>query len=156
VAIAPLVGAAILWATIMLVLPCAAGMLAPRFLIMPYRIWNRLARVYAGYAETVVLRISFFAVCVPAGWGGPRIQIMRPPLATSLWLSREVRRPAGPPISAHKENEPAQTWIGRYVAWAWQSGEPWRLVLLPYLIVLGTLTSSEQETTVPENIYTLF
>jgi hypothetical protein len=147
----------LLWLIVAVGCAFAVGMSRPGLLVQPYRLWNRLARLYAGYAELIVLRIAFLAVCVPAGWIGTRIHVKRPPTKGTLWLSRDCQKPDGRPISARRSNRvQPQGWVGRYVAWAWESKERWRLMLLPYLLVLAALKSPEQKVTVPENIYTLF
>lgn len=145
-----------LWLTAAIGVFFAVGMIAPHLLVWPYRAWNKLARLYAGYAEALVLRISFFTVCVPAGWAGSRIRVKRPPPEGTLWLPRESQNPVDQPFPTQKSGMRDESWVARYMAWAWQTGEVWRLGLLPFLLLLSTLQSTEQDLTVPENTYTLF
>ena len=155
--LACLYGATWLSLAAVIVILFAAGMIAPHWLVWLYRAWNKLARLYARYAERLVLRIAFTTVCVPAGWAGSRIQVRRPPSEGSLWLARKKQTSIDRSSQAQgKKDKPTETWVARYIAWARQSREIWRLALLPFLIVLAALHSSEQESTVPENIYTLF
>ena len=134
-----------------------AGMIAPHWIVRPYRAWNKLARLYSRYAERLVLRIAFITVCVPAGWAAPRIQVSRPASEGSLWLARQKQTSIDRSVQARgKKDKPMETWAARYITWARQSREIWRLVLLPFLIVLAALQSEEQNSTVPDNIYTLF
>ena len=151
-----LYGTEFLWIEAAVGVLFASGMIAPHLLVWPYRAWNKLARLFAGYAEALVLRISFFTVCVPAGWSGSQIRVKRPLSQGTLWLSRESRKPVDQPLPARGNGMRDEGWIARYMAWAWQSGEIWRLALLPFLLLLFALQSREQESTVPENIYTLF
>ena len=135
----------------------AVGMISPRLLVWPYRAWNKLARFYAGYAEALIVRITFFTVCVPAGWAPSDLRVSRPPSEGTLWLSRGSRKPIDQPFPAQRsKGKRAEGWVARYAAWAWQSGERWRLALLPFLYLLFLVQSSDEESTVPDNIYTLF
>jgi hypothetical protein len=152
--LACLYGAKWLSLAAVIVILFTAGTIAPHWLVRPYRAWNKLARLYARYAERLVLRIAFTTVCVPAGWAAPRIQVRRPASEGSLWLARQKQTSIDQ--ARGKNDKPTETWVARYLAWARQSREIWRLALLPFLIVLAALHSTEQESTVPENIYTLF
>jgi hypothetical protein len=151
-----LYGIEFLWLAVAVGVLFAAGMIVPHLLVWPYRAWNKLARLYAGYAEGLVLRISYFTVCVPAGWAASQIRVKQPPLEGTLWLPRESQKPVDQPFSAQGNGMRDKSWIARYTVWAWQSGEIWRLAFLPMLLLLSALHSKEEESTVPENIYTLF
>jgi hypothetical protein len=154
-ALAWLYGAKWLWLTAAVALLCAAGMIAPRWLVWPYRAWNKVARFYAALAEALVLKIAFFMVCVPAGWAKSRMNLERAPSNATYWRARENPTSTASSMVQRKGGK-AEGWIARYIAWAKHSGQHWRLALLPYLIVLGALQSEEKESAVPENIYTLF
>ena len=82
----------------------------------------------------------------------------RPPAEESLWLPRQSLASTSDKTLQTKVGgrEPADGWIVRYVTWVLESREVWRLFLLPFLLLLFLLQSSEEELTVPENTYTLF
>jgi hypothetical protein len=145
------------WCAPALAILFAAGFVVPRLFVWPYRAWNKLARLYAGSAEALIVRIAFFVVCVPAGWASSDMRVSRPPSEGTLWLSSASPKPIeGPfPAKISKANR-AESWVARYAAWAWQSEQKWRLALLPFLYLLFMVRSSVEEPTVPDSIYTLF
>lgn len=141
-------------ALVFLLLP---GLLWPQTVIWPYRAWNKLARVYAGFVETVLLRICYFTILVPTSRMGTRLRLERPQPEQSLW---QARQSLGVHANKGLHGRSGRTgqgdhWISRYLAWAWSSGQQWRLALLPFLLLLSWL-GAEDELALPENLYTLF
>lgn len=134
------------------------GVICPQILAWPYRAWNKLARIYAGFGETLLLRICFFTVLVPTGWAGSSLRLDRPRSERSLWLPRQ-----NVPEVAYQELHGSQgrrvqkqSWVSHYISWSRCSKQMWLLALLPFLLLLSWLRSGEEEPALPENIYTLF
>jgi hypothetical protein len=134
------------------------GLLWPHLLIWPYRAWNKIARFYLGIVESFVLNICFFTVIVPAGWAGSHLNIDRPGVEQSLWLTRQFESTdiSGKPCDSSGSGMEKKYWISRYVSWAYHSRQSWALALLPFLLLLSWLGESEPAQPVPENIYTLY
>ena len=134
-----------------------AGVVWPQIVSWPYRAWNTLAQRYASAAERLVLWICYWTVMVVAGVTGTSLKLERPGARESLWIPRQSLQPSlykqlhGCPSSKSVEGN----WISRYLAWAWSSKQPWLLALLPFLCILLWL-KEEEESVVPESIYTLF
>jgi len=127
------------------------GVCVPDIFRRPYQIWNRAARLYARLAESCVVRAAYFAVIVPAGWGGSSLKLERPPHHESLWLSRHPAEGAGRLHPATAQGH----WLRRYLTWAWEPGHRWRLALVPFLVMLSWL-KPEETPALPDNLYTLY
>jgi hypothetical protein len=133
------------------------GMIWPEILAWPYRAWNKLARTHAGFAEALILKVSFLTIIVPTAWVGSNLRLDRPQFETSLWVPRQSL-----PAAACKELQSMtgeshrDNWIARYVTWACRSRQMWRLALLPFLVLLSWFQTQEEDMALPENIYTLF
>lgn len=134
-----------------------AGVVWPHLATRPYRVWNRLARFYGKVAERLLLGICYGTVMVPAGWTETTLRLSRPEMGDSLWtLHRSLPTSVYKQLHSWPSGESAgENWISRYLAWAWSSKQPWLLALLPFLCILLWL-KKEEESVVPESIYTLF
>jgi hypothetical protein len=120
-------------------------------------VWNRLARDFARYASLLVMGICFYLVLGAVSRTGSSLSLTRSSLGGSWWVPRTTLVPATY-INQHgivSENARSQDWIAALASWGQSSGNLWACCLLPFLILLS-LFATEQETSVPTDIYTLF
>ncbi len=132
----------------------APGLLQPQAVRLPYKAWNRLARLYARLARPAFLVLAY-AVIVAVGVLGSRLRLR--PEAGSLWQPRRTI-PSPAYSSQHAGIQPStgrRPWPLGLAAWAAGTGNGWTLALLPCLLLLAAVEPEERELP-PPDIYTLF
>ncbi len=122
----------------------------------PYRWWNKLARRFADAATVYLAGVCYFIIFAAAGRARSNLCLERPRRGQSLWACRESLDPAA---YAQQDNSAgklsARNWMADYCCWSYRSGNLWAICLLPFLVLLGTL-SSDREGQLPPDIYTLY
>jgi hypothetical protein len=126
-------------------------------MLLPYRVWNRLARDFAHYASLLLMGICFYIIFVAVGRAGSSLRLARPTATQSLWVPRKTLAPTtyGNQHAIATEGSLKKGQIASLFSWALHSGNLWTCCLLPFLILLS-LFETEQENSVPAGIYTLF
>jgi hypothetical protein len=134
-----------------------AGVWFHGVLLLPYRLWNRLAKEYAAYSSTYVTSLCFLIIaCVSrvAGNRGPFAETVR---SRSAWVPRPTMSSSAYRSQyAEATGIPTQASATRiFTSWCWNTNNTWALVLLPFLILLSALHTDDQGRRLSD-IYTLF
>jgi len=132
------------------------SLIVPRWFSLPYRAWNRLARLFVRGARAYLTRICLYTVFPAAGLTRTGIQLARPADGSSGWVARETlpRDAYGGP--SDRPGPQDSTWSSHYARWARQSGTPWAICLLPFLWTLQALEEDVEQAEVSSDVYTLF
>ena len=148
------IGAGVILALVMAV----PGLLWPRLVSRPYRVWNRLARYFARCARLVLMGICYGVIFVAVGRAGSSLQLRRPPSTTSLWSPRATLASAAyfHQYDAAAPQPPQTGWLRSYLSWARGSGNVCAVCLVPFLLLLKPLQAEQEGSSFPTNIYTLF
>jgi hypothetical protein len=140
-------------AAVLILVLAAPGLFRPQLALLPYRAWNKLARLALQGFHEVLLRACFYTVFVAARWGGfvdSNLGLARSDSEESMWFAREKTGPAAFIVPRD---------IGRFaefVSWARLSGNLWAIALLPSMLLLSLLDTDRRQQKLPDNIYTLF
>jgi hypothetical protein len=144
--------AAVLFGTL-----AALGLKWPQIASYPYRVWNRLAREFSRFARFWLTSISFYIIVFSVGRGGSRLRTDGPTASESLWMPRNAFASECNPLrSPTSDGIVRRSCAANYVSWCVRSGNLWAICLLPFIVLLATFDSDQQQTNVPENLYTLF
>jgi hypothetical protein len=137
----------------------AAGRLWPAIVSKPYRIWDRLARRYAGMLRQVILLVSYWLIFPIVGQAASSSGLKISSSNQSLWVSRAALSTKSYFWQHDSNRNPLgkdRGWICTFISWSIQSRNIWSCSLLPFLILLSFLEEAEQQDHVPSNIYTLY
>lgn len=145
------------WLGVIIALALAgAGLLQPRRLIGPYKVWNRMASGFAHFAQTWVMRICFYTIFVAVGRSGSSLNLARPDSGTtSLWTTRETLSPSVYVCRYKAAGSGRRSWILMFLSWARGSSNMWACCLLLFFVALRAFDLEEEENP-PNNIYTLY
>jgi hypothetical protein len=150
-----------LWSTLAIIATSAliaAGALRPQTLSGFYKLWNAVARKFGYAARLWTLGICFFIVFFAVGRAGASLSLERPDSRTaSLWQPRNTLAPSSY-ICQHLDRGQGLTqrsWISAFSSWAAKSGNLWACCVLPLLVLVKAL-ETEEESSFPSNIYTLY
>ena len=133
------------------------GVACPAAINLPYRAWNKGARLFARAASFALLAIYFYVVLVAVGRGGTSLVLAPPSPRQSMWVPRGSL-PTGAYVSQHAVAGNGRASKGGWwtvLAWGVRTGNVWACSLLPVLVLLASL-ESEAEQDFPAGIYTLF
>ena len=130
------------------------GLLWPRLVSLPYRVWNKLAREFARYAGLWLMAICFYIIFVAVGRVGSSLALLPSPTG-SLWTAREAQEREGWQ-GIRPEESLRKGWIAAFISWAARSGNWWACCLLPFLMMLAAFESEPETNGLPTSIYTLF
>jgi hypothetical protein len=145
----------VLSAAVVVVAAVAVAAVRPGAVVMPYRAWNKAARIYARGGRTVLLLLCY-GVITSVGVLGSRLQLSRPAPNASLWYRQD-----GLPLEAYasQDDRPGRVWPKSQwtslALWAVRSGNAWAVVLVPFLALIAVFDSSDRQE-FPPGIYTLF
>lgn len=133
------------------------GLLWPQMMVLPYRVWNRLAREVARFASLILMSTCFYIVLVAVGRAGSTLNLAHSMAPPSSWVPRDTLAPTTYPYQhgIPTNDSRSRGWIASLVSWGRASGNLWVCCLVPFLILLSVF-ASEQESNVPTDIYTLF
>lgn len=144
------------WAVPVLI-GCIAGLLYPRLIRIPYRIWNKSSKLYGRYACIYIMAVAFHLIVGLTGNSRFSKQFTGTGAARSSWVPRpspdqlvyqsQYQLPDG--LTTHAR------WPVAYLAWAWRTRNIPALFVLPLLVLLSIL-QPEEECFHASEIYTLF
>jgi hypothetical protein len=134
-----------------------AGLVRPKIMSWPYRVWNKLAVEFGRCASLAVMFVLFYVVLATVGRSGSSLGLARPVSAESLWVPRRSLPPDAYKAQHSQASRPRQKdrHFSPFVSWAIQSGNFWARALLPFIFLLAVLGDAEDQQ-VPTEIYTLF
>ena len=128
----------------------------PALWTVPYRAWNSFARRIVNGARLYVLALCYMVVTA-AGFGIRSNRFMRNSESGSGWLPHQEAFPSDTDGSTVKKRGGVapRNWKTDYVMWARATGDPLKIGILPFLVLLSILDYSE-DIDVPTTTYTLF
>jgi hypothetical protein len=135
------------------------GLIRPQSVSIPYRAWNKLARLYTRYASNGLLLIWFYLVFGAVGHSeSSSLRLARPLAAKSLWVPRGVQTVTSSHGSQQTTIEEAQhrSWISAFLMWATRTSNWWAYCLLPFFMLLAPLAREHEDSPAPVDIYPLF
>jgi hypothetical protein len=139
-----------------IVCACIVGLVFPRLIRIPYRIWNKSAKLFARFACMYLIIIAFHLVLRPAAilksrWAHSKRK------STSSWVLKD-------PGSARTYETQYQMpdglsvlapWPLAFLSWAWRTADIPAMFLLPFLMMISFLQLEEEGSQISD-IYTLF
>ena len=146
------------WSLMTTVVIAIPGILKPHIALLPYKIHNICARIFARLAKECILWVCF---CIMSIAIGKKIESLdsHPTLERqSHWFSHEGLEIEGEGVEKRKmiiEVKP-KGFVRHFGQWTMQSGHWWTWLLLPFLALLSVYEREEGTYRVPENIYTLY
>lgn len=131
--------------------------LRPEWWVLPYRVWNKVARLYAPVARAYILLVCYYTIFPVLRLLGSTLTSSPASSSESAWVQRGTLPVTMYGSQHHTAQEQAGVygWVRSYASWAMRSRQPWALALLPFLILISLLETVE-ETSYPVDIYTLF
>jgi hypothetical protein len=134
------------------------GLIRPRIATIPYRAFNILVRIFIRYANEWILLVCFFVVYTAGGKKGSFKKLDRPHESESLWIPRYQDSSGiyGTNNVVVITESTHSSWFFTFVRWAIKSGNWWMFCLLPYMILIAVFKKEKLQTTISENIYTLY
>jgi hypothetical protein len=135
----------------------ASGMIYPSLLIIPYRIWNKCAKLYARFAQISLMAIAYHFIVRIVGLMALSGQFKPARSGISAWVPRRTitvlaydsQYEAPDHLSIHAP------WTAGFVSWARRTPNVWAVCLLPFMILVSILEPEEEREQVSD-IYTLF
>ncbi len=136
------------------------GLIRPQLANIPYRVFNKAARVFTYCANEWILFVCFFIIYITGGTKGSSLRLTKPNKSESLWEPRSLGSPGICGSSMNKSvllPESSQSgWFFIFIRWVIKSGN-WRLLyLLPYFVLIAVFRKEKLSTTISENVYTLY
>ncbi len=134
------------------------GFIRPQIATIPYRAFNKVVRVSAGYANEWILAVCYFVISIAGGKDGSFLHLGRLAEPSSLWMpikedsSRVYSMKDGATISIFSK----KYWFFSFLKWAIKSGNWWMCSLIPFMILIAIFKKETITTAVPSNIYTLY
>ena len=147
------------YAAVVIVSLSILGLIYPRLLRIPYRIWNKSAKLYARFAQISLMAIVYYLVVRTMGLTALSDQFTSGPSLSSSsgWVPRQpISIPAYE--SQYEASDPLSLqapWTVGFVSWAWRTGNLWTVCLLPFLVFVSIL-EPEKDAEQVSGIYTLF
>ena len=142
---------------LILILPV---LLQPQMASIPYRAWNKLARLFSRGARFYLMGIWFYVFFFLVGRAGSSLRLARHTADSSLWIPWQTRIGPGMGEEPHGvivEESLDRNWISVFLAWSKQSNNRWAYCLLPLFILISLLDIEEEEDdSFPSGIYTLY
>jgi len=130
------------------------GLVKPEMVLLPYKIWNKLATIFAKSARFYLMAVCFYIVFTAVGRTGSSLRLSQAEGEDSMWTPWEAgsyRRAQGVVLDGSTQ----KTWIPSVVEWTKPSNW-WVCCLLPFLFLISALDSQEEETGIVTSIYTLY
>lgn len=136
--------------------PSLVGAVLPQTMIIPYRGFAKLARIYAGAARKWIICACYLVVLTAVGGLGSSLDLREGRTRNSLWARRSTLSAATYASQHHSQRgRSSGGWIRTFTSWTVRSGNLWALSILPFLVMLAAL-EFEEHRDVPSDIYTLF
>jgi hypothetical protein len=135
------------------------GLLRPNLALLPYRVWNKLARHIVSALRLLLMGLCFYTIFVVVRCRRAyRSALHLTSPHESLWVKRGTL-PEGTyfsPYLAEAVQSEGHSWTWNFISSVRKSGEYWALSLLPFLLLLALLQTDEEQAQFPANLYTLF
>jgi hypothetical protein len=134
------------------------GLLRPRLASLPFRAWNKLARVLSRVATAWVTAVCFYIVVPAIGRARSSLRLGSTGHGESLWTPW----PHGPASGGESAEGIARAdtspngWARDFTAWARRSRNPWAWYFMPFLLVLAAFEPPPNVEAPPPGIYTLY
>ena len=135
---------------------CVVGLLSPQLVRLPYRIWNKSAKLYAHYACVYIMAVSFQLIVRLIGAAARQEEQLKSSPSSS-WVQRDLGpAPAyGSQYQISDEGSVRAHWPIAVLRWAWRTGNLLAVFLLPFLMMIALFQPDEEASNVSD-IYTLF
>jgi hypothetical protein len=140
------------------VLLAVIGIISPTTMIIPYRGWNKCAEYYARVARHYFSVLCFHLIVRLVGRTALTAQFIWPNHSASFWVPRSTLG-SDCYSSQHEGPDTASacaSWIITFLLWARGTSNLWAICLLPFLVLLGSVTPEEEKGSRSSDIYTLF
>ena len=133
------------------------GLLWPKMMSRPYRVWNVAANYFARVARLFLIGICFYIILLAVGRAGTSMNLARPRPDESLWLSKKTLSPDtyAYEFAASGKRFTERGWLRSYLCWARVSGHVWAFFLVPFLAMLSAV-EIYRDRRFPAGVYTLF
>lgn len=134
------------------------GLIRPRIATIPYRAFNKSVRILTHCVNEWILIVCFFVVYIAGGKKGSFKKLDRPRESESLWIPRyQDSSGIHDTDNVVVMTKPThRSWFFTFVRWAIKSGSWWMFCLLPHMILIAAFKKEKLQTTISENIYTLY
>lgn len=142
--------------TIGLVVPV---LIRPDIASIPYRAWNKLARVFGWAATQLLVLICFAIMCIGSGKKHSTFRLMNESEPQSMWISKEwdVRTDFLDQKGQKMGKFPKGFSVSHYWNWAVHTGNWWLGLFIPFMLLISLFSQEEKgAATVPDNVYTLY
>lgn len=133
------------------------GLFQPELALIPYRGFNKLAGLFARYANELLLRLCFFTLYIAAGNNSSFLKLQHNEFE-SMWVDKRQRAisDCGMQHGVSVMELPHRHWFSTFIRWAISSGNWWMCCLLPFLILIAAFEEDQVTPDIPDNIYTLY
>jgi len=133
------------------------GLLWPKIMSQPYRLWNVAANYFARAARLFLMGVCFYIILLAVGRAGTSMNLARPRPDESLWLSKKTLSPDtyAYEFAASGKHFTKPGWLRSYLCWASGSGHVWAFFLVPFLAMLSAV-EIYRDRRFPAGVYTLF
>ncbi len=145
------------YAALATICACLLGLIVPTFVRIPYRIWNKSAKIFVRFAHYYLLGVVFHGIVRGMSVVAASAEFSQNSHSLSSW----VRRAPVSSLSYESLYEmPAKSsarvpWLFRFMGWAWHTTNIPAMCLLPFLLML-CIFQPEEESEKISDIYTLF
>ena len=142
-------------ATISTAIVALPGILRPSLVTLPYRAFNKAARLMASLLSEWIMFICFGAVTVAAGRKWDWLMASPPSTNASHWIARNggnLDENGSITIVDGDETD----WLTPFLKWIRRTGNWTMYLLLPYMHLLSAIQREQESLDVPDNVYTLY
>jgi hypothetical protein len=145
------------YATLSVVGGCLLGVMFPSLARIPYRIWNKAAKLFARFTQYYLLSMVFHIIVRPMSLAMRSREFSQKSDFSSCWVPRASVSPTSyrSLYQISKDNSSGAPWPLTVFSWAWRTNNIPAIFLLPFLYVIS-LFQPEQESEKISDIYTLF
>jgi len=143
-------------AALILALP---GLIRPQIAYMPYKAWNKLARLFGRGARFCLMAICFYLVCSAIRRTGPWLRLARPKPDESQWLPWGGYYSVDAKGRLHGivvEDSIPEGWSRAFLTSIDRLNRWWVYCLLPFFVLIRLLEGEDEQSDAPTSIYTLY
>ena len=137
----------------------APGIRKSSIALLPYRIHNKVCRIFSLYAKEWILLICFCIISVAVGKKGSPLSKRDIPDKKSLWISRENINGNLYDVEENRNivlEMKCRGFSANFVSWVTESGNWWMILLLPFLSLISVFEQEQPSHHIPDNVYTLY
>jgi len=145
------------YAALATICACLLGLMFPPLVRLPYRIWNKSAKLFTRFAHYYVLGVVFHILVRVMSLAVTSAEFSQGRHSPSCWVPRASVSPASyrSLYQMSEDNSPRAPWPFTVLGWAWQTANIPAMCLLPFLLMLSTFQPEEESGKISD-IYTLF